>query len=155
MPPARPTSQKLKEISLRLNQAVEADSANWRLPACLVAMIVGFIQEMIETFARLAALYREGKILQQAPAPRQGNSRPAGQRTNRQGPVARVRIPRAKPEMSEVPAAAPGPRWNVRPTPVSGTERPPASPSPRACGPPKTTWVAPPPRHVHFVTIAN
>ncbi len=140
MPPAPQTPpEKLKEFSLRLTQAVKADCAEWRLPTWLVAMIVAFVQEVVETFAELAKLHREGKLPLHQAAKRQGKNRPSGKPS--QPAPAQVRSPRAKALMAQAPgpASQTPPLPNSPPTPVWA-----ATPPPHACGPPKTNWAAPP-----------
>ncbi len=114
MPIAPPTpAEKLKEFSLRLNQAVEADSANWRLPAWLVAMIVAFIKEIAESFAELAKLLREGKIPLPS-APRHGTSHRTGSPKKRVPTARQARTPRPTPDRTEPPAEVAGPEWQTQ-----------------------------------------
>ncbi len=121
-------SEKLKEFSLRLTQAVEADCANWRLPAWLVAMIVAFVNEIVETLTELAKLLREGKIPLPA-APRQGTKRRAGTPTKRSAAARQARSPRPAPEAAEQPAMA----WRTQllcDAPESGRRTAPIPPAP-------------------------
>jgi hypothetical protein len=159
-------AQKLTEFSLRLSQAVEADCAEWRLPAWLVALIVAFIKEIAESLAELAKLLREGKLNLQPPAPRQGIRRPAtrasapGMRTGRShrtprpaGAAVPLQVPTADPQ-GEPPAA---PERIERPAGPLAHPRP---LRPRAiawaCGPPTPIlrfskhlrW------HAHIITLA-
>ncbi len=139
-------AEKLKEFSLRLNEAVEADSANWRLPAWLVALIVGFIKEIVEAFAELAKLLREGKLPLHPSAPRQGASRPAGSPKKRVPTARQACFPlpdpeMAEPEMAEPPATAPGPAQPTQSLGVTPEAERPAAPIPPAPQPwkPATT----------------
>jgi hypothetical protein len=167
-------SEKLKEFSLRLNQAVEADSVNWRLPAWLVAMIVAFIKEIAESFAELAKLLREGKITLQPAAPRQGTKRRAGTPSKRVAAARQARSPRPVSEAAEQPAAAwrtqllcdaPEVERQTAPIPPAPPpEPPPTAPAaerlrgsiPLASGPPIQirAWDKHLPRHALIVTIS-
>ncbi len=138
-------SEKLKEFSLRLTQAVEADSVGWRLPGWLVAMIVAFIKEIAESFAELAKLMREGKIPLQPSAPH-GTRRPARTATKRSGrssgtarlrpATAPERVPPACPEAEEPPATAQRTGYPAQSPHTPQAQWPRPALATRACGPP-------------------
>jgi hypothetical protein len=173
MQTAPPTpAEKLTEFSLRLSQAVEDDAAGWWLPAWLVAMIVAFVNEIVETLAHLAELLRQGKLpLPQAAQP-QGRCRPAAtpKIRTRKSPrpkqpmpaAAQVQVPLAHPEAVEPPATAPAsaqraPRFPWMPVAARPSQPPRRIPIMLACGPPIrfSAFAKHLPRHALIVTVSK
>ena len=141
-------ADRLTDLSLRLSEGADAwgsDNEGRWLVAPLIALIVGFIKDIAESLARLAALIRDGKLVPQPPsAPRQGSNRPAGQSkpaSRSPWPVAPESapwdFPLPEPEVAETPAVSPVRESGTqRPNQTAGAKRPAASPAieqPPAC----------------------
>jgi hypothetical protein len=173
-------ADRLTDLSHRLSagaDAWEADNEGRWLVAPLIAMIAAFIKEIAESLAQLAALIRDGKLVPQpAPAPRQGNSRPASKPTeqtneSRRTPAAtaQTRFPLPEPETAALPPPSPeSPSQTPRSaSPRPGARRPTA---PETTGPasawsppahwhkvrpkPEMAWDRPAPWHAHIVAIS-
>jgi hypothetical protein len=92
-----------------------------------VAMIVAWVQEIVESFRELAKLLREGKLNLQPAAPRQRTSRPTGNPTERsKRPTRSPRLPQPAAATAQVRVSPADPEMGVRQAPApERTPRPP------------------------------